>query len=141
MGDEGDATPSVSGSPQWPARRARRTVTERRPSRWGCPYCGGLGVRGWEPAGDALGSRRWRLPQSALCGGGVVAGFHTVGHMCRDAVLRVVARRGLFPDPAVWLLRCNPATDELKGYLSNAPADPLSDRLVWLAGLCWPIEQ
>ena len=58
------------------------------------------------------------------------------------AVRRVVARRGLFPGPDVWLLlRRNPATDELKCYLSHGPADLTPERLVWLAGLRWPIEQ
>ena len=58
------------------------------------------------------------------------------------AVRRVVARRGLLPGPDVWLLlRRNPATDELKCYLSNGPADMAPERLVWLAGLRWPIEQ
>ena len=52
------------------------------------------------------------------------------------AVRRVVARRGLLPGPDVWLLlRRNPATDELKCYLSNGPADMAPERLVWLAGL------
>ena len=58
------------------------------------------------------------------------------------AVRRVVARRGLVPGPDVWLLlRHNPATDELKGYLSNGPAEMTPERLVWLAGLRWPIDQ
>ena len=44
--------------------------------------------------------------------------------------------------PDVWLLlRRNPATDELKCYLSHGPADMPAARLVWLAGLRWPIEQ
>ena len=47
-----------------------------------------------------------------------------------------------FPVPTVWLLlRRNPATDELKCYLSHGPADMPAERLVWLAGLRWPIEQ
>ena len=58
------------------------------------------------------------------------------------AVRRVVARRGHEPGPDIWLLlRRNPATDELKCYLSHGPADMAPDRLVWLAGLRWPIEQ
>ena len=58
------------------------------------------------------------------------------------AVLRLVARRGHEPGPDVWLLlRRNPVTDELKGYLCNGPADMPAKRLVWLAGLRWPIEQ
>ena len=58
------------------------------------------------------------------------------------AVRRVTARRGSEPGPDVWLLlRRNPATDELKGYLSNGPADMAPEQLVWLAGLRWPIEQ
>ena len=57
-------------------------------------------------------------------------------------VLRVTARRGPEPGPDVWLLlRRNPATHELKCYLSNAPAETAPERLVWLAGLRWPIEQ
>ena len=51
--------------------------------------------------------------------------------MRRGAVLRAVVRCGLFPGPDIWLLlRRNPATDELKGYLSNAPVDLPPDRLV-----------
>ena len=58
------------------------------------------------------------------------------------AVLRVAARRGHEPSPDVWLLlRRHPATDELKGYLSNGPAEMTPERLVWLAGLRGPIEQ
>ena len=58
------------------------------------------------------------------------------------AVRRVTARRGSEPGPDVWLLlRRNPATDELKCHLSNGPADMAPERLVWLAGLRWPIEQ
>ena len=58
------------------------------------------------------------------------------------AVRLVTARRGSEPGPDVWLLlRRNPATDELKCYLSNGPADMAPERLVWLAGLRWPIEQ
>jgi len=57
-------------------------------------------------------------------------------------VLRVAARRGHEPGPDVWLLlRRHPATDELKCYLSNGPAEMTPERLVWLAGLRWPIEQ
>ena len=48
------------------------------------------------------------------------------------ATLRVVTRRGLFPDPDVWRWR-NPATDELKCYLCRGPAAMSADRLVWLA--------
>ncbi|MCE2467256.1 MAG: hypothetical protein J4G06_04465 [Caldilineaceae bacterium] len=52
------------------------------------------------------------------------------------------ARRGLEPGPDVWLLlRRNPATAELKGYLAHGPADMAPARLVWLAGLRGPIEQ
>ena len=59
----------------------------------------------------------------------------------RPFVRRVVARRGHEPGPDAWLLlRRNPATDELKCYLSHGPADMAPDRLVWLAGLRWPIE-
>ena len=54
----------------------------------------------------------------------------------------MVARRGLGPSPDVWLLlRRHPATDELKRYQSNGAADMPAARLVWLAGLRWPIEQ
>ena len=53
-----------------------------------------------------------------------------------------VARRGREPGPDVWLLlRRNPATDELKCHLSNGPAEMAPERLVWQAGLRWPIEQ
>ena len=57
------------------------------------------------------------------------------------AVLRVAARRGPEPGPDAWLLlRRNPATDELS-HLCNGPAGMAPERLVWLAGLRWPIEQ
>lgn len=66
-----------------------------------------------------------RGPQAVLC-----------------AVLRVTARRGPEPGPDVWLLlRRNPVTGELKCYLCNGPAEMPAERLVWLAGLRWPIEQ
>ena len=46
------------------------------------------------------------------------------------AVLRVAARHV----PDIWLLlRRNPATDELKGNLSNGPATIAPNPLVWLA--------
>ena len=58
------------------------------------------------------------------------------------AILRVTTCRGREPGPDIWLLlRRNPATDELKCYLCNGPADMPADQLVWLVGLLWPIEQ
>ena len=48
-------------------------------------------------------------------------------------VLRVVACRDRFPGPDAWLLlHRNPATHELKCYLSNGPEGMAPDRLVWL---------
>ena len=38
-------------------------------------------------------------------------------------------------------MRRHPATDEVKCYLSNCPADMPAARRVWLAGLRWLIEQ
>ena len=38
-------------------------------------------------------------------------------------------------------MRRYPAADELKCYLSNSPATIPAERMVWLAGLRWPIEQ
>jgi SRSO17 transposase len=57
------------------------------------------------------------------------------------AALRVIAMREGLPGPEVWLvLRRNLATDELKTYLCNAPADIPLATLVRLSGMRWPIE-
>ena len=108
------ARPETGGSPSRPLFSA--------PSQEVGALAGQLPPSAWRPVVLREGAKG---PQTVLC-----------------AVLRVVARRGLFPGPDVWLLlRRNPATDELKCCLSNGPADMAPDRLVWLAGLRWPIEQ
>lgn len=57
------------------------------------------------------------------------------------AALRVVAVRNGLPGPDVWLvLRRNPATGELKCYLSNAPIETSLSTFAWLSGMRWPIE-
>ena len=44
--------------------------------------------------------------------------------------------------PDAWLLlHRNPVTGELKCHLCNGPAGMAPERLVWLAGLRWLIEQ
>ena len=103
-------------------------VWTRRPTRCGAPSQAVAAVAdqlpraAWRPFVLREGSKG---PQAVLC-----------------TVLRVTARRDRAPGPAAWLLlRRNPATDELKGYLCNGPAEMAPERLVWLAGLRWPIEQ
>ena len=57
------------------------------------------------------------------------------------AALQVVAVREGLPGPEVWLVfRRNPATGELKCYLSNAPAQTALSTFAWLSGMRWPIE-
>lgn len=57
------------------------------------------------------------------------------------ACLRVVAVRHALPGPDVWLiLRRNPATGEIKYYLSNAPMGTSLQTFAWLSGMRWPIE-
>ena len=57
------------------------------------------------------------------------------------AVRRVVAVRDGLPGAEVWLvLRRSVNTDEIKTYLSNAPAELSVDTLVWATGMRWPIE-
>ena len=108
------ARPETGGTPSRPVFSA--------PSQEVGAVAAQLPPAAWRPFVLRDGSKG---PQAVLC-----------------AVLRVVARRGPEPGPDVWLrLRRNPATDELKGYLSNGPADMPAERLVWLAGLRWPIEQ
>ena len=108
------ARPAQGGSPSRPVFSA--------PSQEVGTVADQLPPAAWRPFVLRDGSKG---PQAVLC-----------------AVLRVVARLGLLPGPDIWLLlRRNPATDELKCYLSNGPADMPADRLVWLAGLRWPIEQ
>jgi SRSO17 transposase len=54
---------------------------------------------------------------------------------------RVVAVRNGLPGPDVWLILRRSLTDgELKTYLSNAPADIATRRLVRTSGMRWPIE-
>ena len=57
------------------------------------------------------------------------------------ACLRIVAVRHALPGPDVWLiLRRNPATGEIKHYLSNAPMGISLQTFAWLSGMRWPIE-
>lgn len=57
------------------------------------------------------------------------------------AALRVVAVRESLPGPQVWLvLRRDPATGEIKFYLSNAPAETELATFAWVSGMRWPIE-
>ena len=112
-------------------------VWTTRPERTGGPPSRPVFSAPSQPVGavaDRLPRAAWRPfilregskgPQAVLC-----------------AVLRVAARRGPEPGPDVWLLlRRHPATDELKCYLGHGPAEMPAERLVWLAGLRWPIEQ
>ncbi len=57
------------------------------------------------------------------------------------AALRVVAVRNALPGPEVWLvLRRDPATGEIKYYLSNAPVETELATFAWVSGMRWPIE-
>ena len=57
------------------------------------------------------------------------------------ATLRVVAVRDGLPGPDLWLVfRRNPATGDLKCYLSNAPVQTALSTFAWLSGMRWPIE-
>ncbi|MCY4519484.1 MAG: IS701 family transposase [Caldilineaceae bacterium] len=106
--------PQQSGSPSRPVFSA--------PSQEVGAVADRLPRAAWRPFILREGSKG---PQTVLC-----------------VVLRVAACRGLEPGPDVWLLlRRNPVTDELKSYLGHGPADMAPERLVWLAGLRWPIEQ
>ena len=70
--------------------------------------------------------------------------------ICDFAFLRVTAVRDELPGPSVWLvLRRNPGSspgqalgnpNEIKFYLSNAPADIDKAELVRISGMRWPIE-
>ena len=107
------ARPAQSGSPSRPVFSA--------PSQEVGVVADQLPPAAWRPFVQREGSQG---PQAVLC-----------------TVLRVVARRGLFPGSDVWLvLHRHPATDELKCYLCHGPADIPAERLVWLADLRWPIE-
>jgi SRSO17 transposase len=59
------------------------------------------------------------------------------------ACVRAVAVRAGLPGPDVWVVlrRALDAPRELKAYLSNGAADTPPERLVWLLGLRWPVEQ
>lgn len=62
--------------------------------------------------------------------------------ICDFAFLRVIEARDGLPGPEVWLVirRNIDNPDEIKFYLSNAPADiPYAD-LVRISGMRWPIE-
>ena len=57
------------------------------------------------------------------------------------AALRVIAVRDSLPGPKVWLvLRRNPASGEVKYYLSNAPPETELVTFAWVSGMRWPIE-
>jgi SRSO17 transposase len=57
------------------------------------------------------------------------------------AMQRVIAVRDGLPGPELWLVLRRSLTDgELKTYLSNAPAEIASARLVRTSGMRWPIE-
>jgi SRSO17 transposase len=57
------------------------------------------------------------------------------------AALRVVTVRDGLPGPEVWLvLRRDPASGEVKYYLSNAPAETTLATFAWVSGMRWPIE-
>ena len=66
----------------------------------------------------------------------------TKGPLTADfASLPVVAVRNALPGADVWLiLRRNPATGEIKYYLSNAPLDTSIQTFAWLSGMRWPVE-
>lgn len=59
------------------------------------------------------------------------------------ASVRAVAVRDGLPGPDVWVVLRRTLGDapELKAYLCNAPADLPAERLVWLLGMRWPVEQ
>lgn len=82
---------------------------------------------------DALPASSWqRLTVKEGAKGPLVADF---------ASLPVVAVRSALPGPDVWLiLRRNPATGEVKYYLSNAPLDTSIQTFAWLSGIRWPTE-
>ena len=57
------------------------------------------------------------------------------------AMLRVVAVRDGLPGPEVWLVfRRDPATGEVKYFLSNAPMETDLATFAWVSGMRWPIE-
>lgn len=57
------------------------------------------------------------------------------------AALRVVAVRDGLPGPEVWLVfRRDPATGEVKYYLSNAPLETQLATFAGVSGMRWPIE-
>jgi SRSO17 transposase len=57
------------------------------------------------------------------------------------AALRVITVRDGLPGPEVWLvLRRDPATSEVKYYLSNAPTETKLVTFAWVSGMRWPIE-
>ena len=57
------------------------------------------------------------------------------------ATLRVVSVRHGLPGPELWLvLRRNPASGEVKCFLSNAPPETELATFAWVSGMRWPIE-
>lgn len=65
----------------------------------------------------------------------------TKGPIVADcAAVRVVAVRDALPGPDVWLV-CRRNGDELKCFLSSAPAQTPFETLVWLTGMRWPVER
>lgn len=60
----------------------------------------------------------------------------------RFSFVRAVAVRGSLPGPDVWVVfrRNLSEPEELKVFISNAPAHTLQSELVWVSGMRWPIE-
>ena len=57
------------------------------------------------------------------------------------ATLHMVAHRGLFPGPDIWLLLRNPITNKLMCYLSNTPAGRLPTGTVSISLILVPDAQ
>jgi SRSO17 transposase len=93
-----------------------------------------------EPQAQEVAAIAAALPAKQWCRQTIKEG--SKGTLVADfAALRVVAVRDGLPGPAVWLVfRRNPATGELKCYLSNAPTETALSTFAWLSGMRWPIE-
>jgi len=93
------------------------------------------------PAAEEVAQLAAALPATAWARQLIKEGSN--GPIAADfALRRVTAVRDGRPGPDVWLvLRRNPETDELKTYLSNAPAETPRTTLVRLRGMRWPIER
>jgi SRSO17 transposase len=100
-----------------------------------------------EPETQELNRIAASLPAACLAVRQAAWTHHTIkegskGTLVADfAALRVVAVRDGLPGPEVWLvLRRDPATGEIKYYLSNAPAETQLATFAWVSGMRWPIE-